>query len=37
MTKQEAKELLGAFKADEKQVQEQLRKIKVQSGSGRDW
>jgi Ca-activated chloride channel homolog len=37
MNKQEAKQLLSAFKEDEKQVQEQLRKFKVRSGSSRDW
>ncbi len=37
MNKQEAKQLLNAFKEDEKQVQGQLRKFKVRPSSTRDW
>lgn len=37
MNKQEAKQLLNAFKEDEKQVQEQLKKFKVRPSSTRDW
>jgi Ca-activated chloride channel family protein len=37
MTKQEAKELLEAFKEDEKQIQKELKKFKIKSGSARDW
>lgn len=37
MTEQEAKELLEAFKEDEKQIQKELKKFKIKSGSARDW
>ncbi len=37
MTEQEAKELLEAFEKDEKQIQKELKKFKIKSGSARDW
>lgn len=37
MTEQEAKELLEAFKEDEKQIQKELKKFKIKSSSTRDW
>jgi len=37
MTQQEAKDLLEAFKEDEKQIQKELKKFQIKPGSRRDW
>lgn len=37
MTEQEAKDLLEAFKEDEKQIQKELKKFQIKPSSRRDW